>query len=430
VADAEFRADGALRQNQRTVRFLTVPCRLQMQPLHYGGHDRRGGSIPKSFRPVPGKGLFPILVAFWLASIALVIPEAAAPRAVPPQNTAAGPPRAAPLRGVLDRYCVGCHNTRLQTAALALDSLDVSDVAAHAEVWEKVVRKLRTRVMPPLGAPRPDETTYQALVEALESSLDRHVATHPYPGAPVIHRLNRAEYANAIRDLLSLDVDIASLLPADDSAYGFDNVSDVLNVSPSLQERYLSAARKVSALAIGDSRMTPFESTYRVRQDRSQNQHVEGLPLGTIGGTLVRHNFALDGEYLFQTKLFRTNLGMMRGLEYPHQIEYTLDGERVHLATIGGKTDLAAAFEAPTATGDAMEARLRVRLPLKAGPHVAGVAFVEDLPAVDTVRLQPFLRSSYDTLDWTGRPHIEMFSISGPFNPSGPGDTPSRRRIF
>jgi hypothetical protein len=244
-------------------------------------------------------------VAFWLASIALVIPEAAAPRAVPPQNPAAGPPHAAPPREVLDRYCVGCHNTRLQTAALALDPFDVSDVAAHAEVWEKVVRKSRTRVMPPLGAPRPDETTYQALVEALETSLDRHAATHPYPGAPVIHRLNRAEYANAIRDLLSLDVDIASLLPADDSAYGFDNVSDVLNVSPSLQERYLSAARKVSALAIGDSRMTPFESTYRVRQDRSQNQHVEGLPLGTIGGTLVRRVHLQSGPCQGQARHHR-----------------------------------------------------------------------------------------------------------------------------
>jgi len=157
---------------------------------------------------------------------------------------------------------------------------------------------------------------------------------------------------------------------------------------------------------------------------------VEGLPLGTIGGTIVRHTFPLDGQYLFQIRLFRTNLGMMRGLEYPHQIEYTVDGERVHVATIGGNVDLAAAFEKPTVTGDAMEARLRVRIPVKAGPHAVGVAFVEDFPGVDTVRLQPFLRSSYDTLDWTGRPHIEMFSIAGPFNPTGPGDTPSRRRIF
>ena len=375
-------------------------------------------------------------VAVWLSSIALAV-LAAAPQD-PTSARRPGPfgPGSTPVtdiataRDVVDRYCVSCHNQRLQTAGLALDTLDAANVAAHADVWEKVVRKLRTRVMPPLGARRPDEPTYQSIVGELEASLDRAAASRPSAGAPVVHRLNRAEYANAVRDLLALDVDTASLLPADDSAYGFDNVSDVLNVSPSLQERYLSAARKISVLAIGDVRVTPSESTYRVRQDRSQNQHVEGLPLGTIGGTLVRHTFPLDGEYLFQTRLFRTNLGMMRGLEYAHRIEYTIDGERVHLATIGGNTDLAAAFEQPTATGDAMEARLRIRLPVKAGPHVVGVTFVEDLPGVDTVRLQPFLRSSYDTLDWTGRPHIEMFSISGPFNQSGPGDTPSRRRIF
>jgi hypothetical protein len=286
------------------------------------------------------------------------------------------------------------------------------------------------RVMPPLGARRPDEATYDALIASLETTLDRAAASHPDPGTPLAHRLNRAEYANAIRDLLALDVDAASLLPPDDSAYGFDNVADVLGVSPSLQERYLSAARKIAALAIGDTEVAPRASTYRVRQDLSQNQHVEGLPLGTIGGTLARHTFPLDGEYVFQTTLMRTNLGMMRGLEYAHQIEYTIDGERVHIATIGGKTDLAAAFEKPTETGDAMEARLRFRARVKAGPRAVGVAFVEALPGVDTVRLQPYLRSSYDTLDWTGRPHIEMFSIAGPLNPTGSGDTPSRRRIF
>jgi hypothetical protein len=369
--------------------------------------------------------------AVLIAASLCIVPAVAAPRGAPPQNALSeGPARAAPAREVVARYCVGCHNQRLQTGGLALDGLDAVNVAGHAEVWEKVVRKLRARVMPPPGAQRPDEAAYRSAVEALETSLDRAAAAHPSPGTPVAHRLNRTEYANAIRDLLALDVDTASLLPADDSAYGFDNVSDVLNVSPSLQERYLSAARKISALAIGDVRIVPSESTYRVRQDRSQNQHAEGLPLGTIGGTLVRHTFPLDGDYLFQTKLFRTNLGMMRGLEYAHRVEYTVDGERVHLATIGGNADLADAFEKPTATGDAMEARLRVRLPIKAGPHAVGVAFVEDLPGLDTVRLQPFLRSSYDTLDWTGRPHIEMFSISGPFNQSGAGDTPSRRRIF
>jgi mono/diheme cytochrome c family protein len=366
-----------------------------------------------------------------MASAVLVgLAGAAKPQTPSPASSTGAAKAQTTPREVIAGYCVGCHNARVRTANLALDAIEGPEVGSQAETWEKVVRKLRTRTMPPIGSRRPDEPTYDALIASLEGALDAAAARQPDPGSPVLHRVNRAEYANAIRDLLALEIAPASLLPPDDSAYGFDNVSDVLNVSPSLQERYLSAARKISALAVGDSQIVPFESTYRLRQDLSQNQHVEGLPLGTIGGTLVRHTFPLDGQYLFQIRLFRTNLGMMRGLEYPHQIEYTVDGERVHVATIGGNVDLAAAFEKPTVTGDAMEARLRVRIPVKAGPHAVGVAFVEDFPGVDTVRLQPFLRSSYDTLDWTGRPHIEMFSIAGPFNPAGPGDTPSRRRIF
>jgi hypothetical protein len=363
--------------------------------------------------------------AWTMALILAALPEAQTPRV---SSSAAQP--TTPTREVLDRYCVGCHNERARTADLALDVLDVEHVAANGGVWEKVVRKLRARVMPPIGAPRPDEATYDRLVASLESSLDRAAAADPQPGAPIVRRLNRVEYQNAVYDLLALEVDASLLLPPDDSAYGFDTVADVLNVSPSLQERYLSAARKISALAIGDMQITPGESTYRVRQDLSQNQHVEGLPLGTIGGAVVRHTFPLDGEYLFQMKLMRTNLGMMRGLEYPHQIEYVIDGERVHGATIGGHGDLAAAFEAPTVTGDAMEARLRARVRVKAGTRSVGVTFAEDLPGIDTVRLQPFLRSSYDTLDWTGRPHIDMFSISGPFAVTGPGETASRQRIL
>ena len=199
-------------------------------------------------------------------------------------------------REVLAGYCVGCHNERVRTANLALDAIEGPEAGSQAETWEKVVRKLRTRTMPPIGVRRPDEPTYDALIASLEGALDAAAARQPDPGSPVLHRVNRAEYANAIRDLLALEIAPASLLPPDDSAYGFDNVSDVLNVSPSLQERYLSAARKISALAVGDSQIVPFESTYRLRQDLSQNQHVEGLPLGTIGGTLVRHTFPLDGQ--------------------------------------------------------------------------------------------------------------------------------------
>jgi hypothetical protein len=351
---------------------------------------------------------------------------------------AASPPaRAADVdqssREALNTYCANCHNQHSKVGrdtGIAFDSMDSTDVSHDAERWEKVVRRLRTGAMPPQGARRPDQATYDRLISGLELALDRAAQGHPNPGRARLRRLNRAEYANAVRDLLALDVDVASLLPPDDSAYGFDNISDVLGVSPSLQEHYLSAAAKISALAVGDPDIGPRSETYRIRQDLSQNQHIEGLPLGTMGGTSVRQNFPLDGDYVFQIKFFRTNLGMMRGLEYPHDIEYTVDGRRVHVATIGGNADLAAAFDAPTLTADAMEQRFRVRVPVKAGAHEVSVAFVEDLPALDTTRLQPFIRSSFDTLDWIGRPHIDMFSITGPFNASGPGDQQSRRQIF
>ena len=284
--------------------------------------------------------------------------------------------------------------------------------------------------MPPQGSRRPDEAGYRALIASLETALDRAAEAAPNPGRPLLHRLNRAEYANAIRDLLDLDIDAAVLLPPDDSAYGFDNISDVLGVSPSLQERYLSAAEKISEAAVGDPAAGRITETYRVRQDLSQDQHIEGLPLGTMGGALVRHTFPLDGEYDLQVRFFRTNFGNLRGLEHPHAVEVTLDGERVRFATIGGDADLAAAFDKPTDTADAIDARFAVRVPVKAGPHTVAVSFVENLALAGTARLQPFLRSSADTLDWTGRPHLDRVTITGPFNVTGPGDTPARRRIF
>src|ERR1700732_5114761 len=252
----------------------------------------------------------------WIGSVAWNMPGAAGFQGGPTSDPSA---LVSPDRAILDRYCVSCHNQRGKIGKdtnVMLDVLDPGKVADGAEAWERVVRKLRARAMPPQGAARPDEAAYERLIASLETALDRIGVASPHPGRPVLHRLNRAEYANAIRDLLALEVVPASLLPPDDSAYGFDNVSDVLNVSPSLQERYLSAARKISALAIGDPQIVPLESTYRLRQDLSQNQHVEGLPLGTLGGTLIRHTFPLDGQYLFQIRLFRTNLGMMRGLDY------------------------------------------------------------------------------------------------------------------
>jgi hypothetical protein len=291
------------------------------------------------------------------------------------------------------------------------------------------VRRLRTRSMPPQGMPRPDEATYNALASFLENELDRAAAAKPNPGRPLIRRVNRSEYANAIRDLLTLEVDVSSLLPPDDSAFGFDNISDMLGTSPALLERYLVAADRVSALAVGGA-VTPGSDTYRVRQDRSQDQHIEGLPLGTVGGLAVNHTFPLDAEYRFSLALYRNNLEAIRGLEHPHQIEVTVDGERVFLITVGGETEKGGEpGTSITDRSDAVDARLQIVVPVKAGPHAVGASFVRKI-GEGTQRLRPFLRSSAGTYDSTGRPHIETLTIAGPFNPTGPGDTPSRQRIF
>jgi mono/diheme cytochrome c family protein len=332
-------------------------------------------------------------------------------------------------RAIVSQYCLGCHNERLKTGGLVLEGLDLANPGANAEVWEKVIRKVRVGMMPPQTAPRPDDSTRRALIAYLETALDRTAAAQPNPGGPLVHRLNRAEYANAIRDLLDLRVDAAALLPPDDSAFGFDNIAEVLGASPVLMERYVSAAGRIASLAVGDPDTQPAAEVFRIRQDASQDVHIEGLPPGTEGGLLARTTLPLDGEYTLQVKYFRTNLGAMRGLEHEHQIEIAVDGERVHLATLGGDADFRAALENITAAADAIEARSSTRVKLKAGPHQISVAFLRR-GTQGSVRLQPFVRSSNDTLDPAGHPHIESFTITGPFNPGGPGDTPSRRRIF
>ena len=232
-----------------------------------------------------------------------------------------------------------CHNERVKTAGLLLDQADLANVPADGEMWEKVVRKLRAGTMPPQGAPRPDRATYDLDAGVTRRSSMRPRPPIPSPGVPVLHRLNRAEYANAIRDLFALEVDAASLLPPDDASFsGFDNIADVLGVSPMLQERYLAAADKIAALAVGTPRTgAAFDATYQVPGDRTQTKHVDGLPLGTRGGVLINHTFPLDGEYTIQRRSCgRRTTRTIRGLTLAHQLEITVDGERVHLATLGG----------------------------------------------------------------------------------------------
>jgi hypothetical protein len=331
---------------------------------------------------------------------------------------------------VLNEYCVTCHNQRTRAGGLALDSSELLKITDHPDVWEKVLRKLRTRQMPPQGARRPDSATYDSTVTWLEGELDTRAASSPDPGRPLLRRLTRTEYANAVRDLLELNVDVSSVLPPDDSAYGFDNIADVLGLSPVLLERYLTSAERLSALAVGSPAAGESSETYLLRQDLSQDQHVDGLPLGTVGGALIQHTFPADGEYAFQVKLFRNHTDGTRGLEHPHQLEIAVDGERVFLGTVGGEQDFRALYDDSTPASDAIDARLAVRIPVKAGARNVSVAFVLKTMALNSRKLQPFLRSSFNAYDYTGRPHIKSLTITGPFDVTGPGDTPSRRRIF
>jgi len=363
----------------------------------------------------------------WIASVGVAMPRASAPQA---SASDASSTIAAADRGVVDKYCVTCHNQRLKTSGLALDTAELSDVAAHPEVWEKVIRKVGAGMMPPAGVPRPDDAAKRALISRLEGVLDNAAKARPNPGRPLVHRLNRAEYANAIRDLLAVELDVSSMLPPDDSSGGFDNNADVLGLSPVLLESYLTAAERITALAIGDPKAPPMGELFRVRQDESQDRHIEGLPLGTVGGILIPTTLPLDGEYQFQVRLFRTNLGTMRGLEYAHQLEISVNGERVHLASFGGDNEITASSDNPTITGDDVDGRFTVRVPLKAGPAQIGVAFVEKTHALNTRRLQSYVRSSSDTIDFSGYPHIDEIILTGPFKVTGVGDTPSRRRIF
>jgi hypothetical protein len=350
--------------------------------------------------------------------------------AAAPQTPATAASGAAEHQALVDKYCLTCHNDRARTGGFSLEGLTVANAGAHPDVWEKVIRKVDSGMMPPPGGARPDAAARDRFVAWTEGALDRAAAASPNPGRPLAHRLNRAEYANAIRDLLALDVDVTSLLPPDDSSGGFDNNADVLGVSPVLLESYLTAAERVSALALGDPATPATGEVYRVPQDESQDRHIEGLPVGTVGGRLIETTPPLDGEYQFQVRLFRTNLGTMRGLEYPHQLEISVDGQRVHLASFGGDKEIAASSENPTTTGDDVDGRFTVRVPLKAGPRRIGVAFLEKTHALNTRRLQNYVRSSSDTIDFSGLPHIDEILLSGPFNPTGPGDTPSRRRIL
>ncbi len=330
---------------------------------------------------------------------------------------------------VLEKYCATCHSERAKAAGLVLSNADFARIPDNAETWEKVVRKLRAGAMPPHGAPRPDRATLDGLASWLETSLDQ-AARNPNPGPAILRRLNRAEYAAAVRDILALDVDVSSLLPADDANHGFDNMADSLRISPALLDGYLSASAKVSRAAVGDPTITPGFTTYTVRPDLGQDRHIEGLPLGTRGGMLVTHNFPLDGNYVFKPRLALNTSAKVRGLDFENTFLITVDGVQVHETKLGGPADEDAAAVSPPASEAAILARLKTSVHVSAGPHVVGITFLKKTSALTDGIMQPFQRSNFDTQEQRGLPFVESISIGGPFNATGSGDTPSRRRIF
>src|SRR5438552_4700247 len=308
-------------------------------------------------------------------SIAITALVAAPSRQMDARQSPTVPVTGASTQAVLNTYCTTCHNERAKTGGLALDKLDIQHVGENAETWEKVVRKLRSGMMPPSGARRPDRATMDGFTVSLEAALDRAAEAKPNPGTTALHRLNRTEYGNAIRDLIGLEIDTSLLFPGDDSSDGFDNIADVLKVSPALLERYMSAAAKISRIAVGSPSIAATTATYRVRSDLSQNDHIEGRPLGTRGGIFFEHNFPLDGEYTFKFGFLRTAIGaLFGGLARDEQLELSIDDVRVQLLNIGN-------------TGSP-----EVRLPIKAGPHSIAVTFLRKTAATVDDLWQPPVR--------------------------------------
>jgi hypothetical protein len=390
-------------------------------------------------------------------ALAIVLVAGVRPLHIDAQQAPAPPPRVpdpgsripSSVQPVLDQYCVTCHNERLKTGGLALDSLKPDRIAADAETWEKVVRKVRAGLMPPAGAKRPDRGSLDAFATAIEGTIDHFAANNPNPGRAPLHRMNRVEYANAIRDLLLLDVDPSTLLPADDSSHGFDNIADVLGVSPSLLERYVSAAAKISRLATGEREAAPVQVTYTVKGDLSQNQTLDGQPLGTRGGTTIRHNFPVDGEYLIRLSLLKLSFGQVFGEGAEgEELEVTLNGERVKLF----KLDEVAMFFMRESPGShpakpqptnpleervkmVPDIRLELRMKVKAGPQDLGVAFLQKGYSANEDLVKRPVSSTYDVFigmqyGYTTAPHLSRVVITGPYNSTGLGDTPSRRRVF
>jgi hypothetical protein len=358
--------------------------------------------------------LFPLLVV----TLTLLLPGTASAQVQQHEKS--------PQRALLDRYCVTCHNERLKTAGVTFDTMDLSHVETGARIWEEAVRKLRGGLMPPPGMPSPEAETKASFISWLENSLDRAAAKSPNPGRVALHRLNRAEYASTIEEILAVHVDPSNLLPVDDISDGFDNIANVLKVSPSFLEQYISAARLVTATAVGNPAATPVKASLKPAAGNDQSQHIEGLPLGTRGGFLDEYVFPADGEYEFSIGGL-AGAGYVQGMEYEHRVILTIDGVRVFENHVGGEEDLKLIDQKQAPAVAQVKARFeKIRVPVKAGPHKVGVAFVSRGMAESDDILESFIPG-------TGIeriPRASSVEVAGPYNPEGISDTLSRRKIF
>jgi hypothetical protein len=361
-------------------------------------------------------------------------PAAAAPRT--PALAKAELPATADFQPMVTRYCGGCHNTRNPLPAgapLALDKSNLADPAADAATWERVVKKLAVGAMPPQGAPTPGPAELGRFRLALVAHLDAAAAKKRDPGTFVLHRLNRTEYANAVRDLLGVTIDAQDLLPSDGGDFGFDNVATALKTSPLMLERYVAAGLQVAELAVGDAGAEPGTATYTISTVVTQNQHVEGLPLGTRGGIVVPHTFPADGEYVFSGRLLKTvaeGLAGVEGHETPHNFVVTIDGKQVFSAPIGGKADHDAAKENTPVPREEFNKRMTSpRITVTAGLHDVGFTFVER-PGQEQNMWQPVLRATQEAHNPSGMPRLRNAIIEGPYNVTGAGASESRKRLF
>jgi hypothetical protein len=370
--------------------------------------------------------------ALWIIAATAVAAQApAAPSPAPAAATEAQKHRA-----WLNQYCVSCHNSRTAQPSndpVNLETASVSDLLPHAATWERVLRKLGARAMPPQGMPHPAETEYVAFTKWLSGSLDRAWAARVQPGEYVLHRLNRTEYGNAIRDLLGLDVDVADLLPSDGGNFGFDNIADSLRTSPLLLERYVTAAQRISALAVGDPAIRPGTTDFAISLEVTQSGHVEGLPLGTRGGRMVRHIFPADGEYELSARLNRTVLNGYAGVEgwdQPNELVFMVDDDIVRTVKIGGPEDHEASVKDPIGMVAKLDERLKTRVTLSAGPHDIAVTWRERSVIRQDV-WEVSQRDSQEVHFAGGLPRLRTMSITGPFKVTGVShETAARGRLF